>query len=108
MKIVQEEIFGPVGVLIKFEDEEDVIRQANDTLYGLAAAVFTQDISRALETARKLKSGTAWINYVDPLEPNAPFGGLKLSGSSYYPLLPYPRTEHDIDRFRSTVGREFG
>jgi len=80
MKIVQEEIFGPVGVLIKFEDEEDVIRQANDTLYGLAAAVFTQDINRALETVRKLKAGTAWINCVNTLEPNVPFGGFKQSG----------------------------
>ena len=77
MKIVQEEIFGPVGVLIKFEDEEDVIRQANDTLYGPAATVFIQDVNRALETARKLKAGTAWISCVCTLEPNVPFGGLK-------------------------------
>ena len=108
MKIVQEEIFGPVGVLIKFEDEEDVIRQANDTLYGLAAAVFTQDINRALETARKLKAGTAWINCVNTLEPNVPFGGFKQSGSTYYPLFPNPPAKHDVDRFRSTVGRELG
>ncbi|KAF9649990.1 NAD-dependent aldehyde dehydrogenase [Thelephora ganbajun] len=80
MKIVQEEIFGPVGVLIKFEDEEDVVRQANDTLYGLAAAVFTQDINRALETAHKLKAGTTWINCVVTLNPNVPFGGFKQSG----------------------------
>lgn len=61
MKIVQEEIFGPVGVVIKFEDEEDVLRQANDTTYGLAAAVFTKDINRGLNVAHKLKAGTAWV-----------------------------------------------
>ena len=83
MKIVQEEIFGPVGVLIKFEDEEDVVRQANDTLYGLAAAVFTQDINRALETAHKLKAGTAWVNCINTLDPSVPFGGYKQSGSAY-------------------------
>jgi len=80
MRIVQEEIFGPVGVVIKFDDEEDVIRQANDTVYGLAAAVFTQDINRALETAAKLKAGTAWINCVNTLDAQVPFGGFKQSG----------------------------
>jgi len=80
MKIVQEEIFGPVGVLIKFKDEEDVIRQANDTIYGLAAAVFTENLNRAIETAHKLKAGTAWINCVNQLHNNVPFGGFKQSG----------------------------
>lgn len=83
MKIVQEEIFGPVGVLIKFEDEEDAICQANDTLYGLAGAVFTQDINKALETAHRLKVGTAWINCVNTVNDNVPFGGFKQSGSTY-------------------------
>ncbi|KAK7049893.1 hypothetical protein VNI00_005323 [Paramarasmius palmivorus] len=80
MKIVQEEIFGPVGVVIKFEDEEDVIRQANDTMYGLAAAVFSQDINRALKTANRLKAGTAWVNCANTLNENVPFGGFKQSG----------------------------
>lgn len=80
MKIVREEIFGPVGVVIKFEDVDDVIRQANDTMYGLAAAVFSQDINRALETAHKLKAGTTWVNCVNTLYPNVPFGGYKQSG----------------------------
>ena len=88
MKIVREEIFGPVGVVIKFEDEEDVVRQANDTLYGLAAAVFSQDINRALETAHKLKAGTAWVNCCNTLNASVPFGGFKQSGSTYY---PFPR-----------------
>ncbi|KAG1864486.1 aldehyde dehydrogenase domain-containing protein [Suillus tomentosus] len=80
MKIVQEEIFGPVGVVIKFKDEEDVIKQANDTVYGLAAAVFTQNLNRAINTAHKLKAGTAWINCVNSLHSNVPFGGFKQSG----------------------------
>ncbi|KAF8154927.1 aldehyde dehydrogenase [Crassisporium funariophilum] len=80
MKIVQEEIFGPVGVVIKFEDEADVIRQANDTVYGLAAAVFTQNLNRAIETAHKLQAGTAWINCVNQLHAQVPFGGYKQSG----------------------------
>jgi aldehyde dehydrogenase (NAD+) len=80
MRIVREEIFGPVGVVIKFEDEADVIRQANDTIYGLAAAIFTQDVNRAIETAAKLKAGTVWINCVNTLNAQVPFGGFKQSG----------------------------
>lgn len=80
MKIVQEEIFGPVGVVIKFKDEEDVIRLANDTMYGLAAAVFTQNLNRAIKTAHRLKAGTAWVNCVNQLHANVPFGGFKQSG----------------------------
>lgn len=63
MRIVKEEIFGPVGVVIKFEDEDDVIHKANDTMYGLAAAVFSQNINRALGTAHKLRAGTAWVSH---------------------------------------------
>ncbi|TDL22408.1 NAD-dependent aldehyde dehydrogenase [Rickenella mellea] len=80
MKIVKEEIFGPVGVVIKFEDEDDVVRQANDTTYGLAAAVFSQDINKALRVAHKLKAGTAWVNCANTLNPQVPFGGYKQSG----------------------------
>jgi len=80
MKIVQEEIFGPVGVVIKFKDEDDVIKQANDTVYGLAAAVFSKNINRALKTAHKLKAGTAWVNCANQLHANVPFGGFKQSG----------------------------
>lgn len=80
MRIVREEIFGPVGVVIKFKDEEDVIHQANDTVYGLAAAVFTQNITRAIQVAHKLHAGTAWVNCVNQLHPQVPFGGFKQSG----------------------------
>ncbi|KAJ7463739.1 aldehyde dehydrogenase [Mycena latifolia] len=80
MKIVQEEIFGPVGVIIKFEDEDDAIRQANDTLYGLAAGVFSQNIDRAIRTAHRLEAGTAWVNCFHHFRPSVPFGGYKQSG----------------------------
>lgn len=79
-KIVREEIFGPVGVVIKFTDEADVVRQANDTLYGLAAAVFTQDLKRAIKTAHLLKAGTVWVNCFNELNSQVPFGGFKQSG----------------------------
>lgn len=80
MKIVKEEIFGPVGVVIKFADEDDVLRQANDTVYGLAAAVFTKDLNKAIRTANRLKAGTVWVNCVNHLHAAVPFGGYKQSG----------------------------
>ncbi|KAI6040399.1 aldehyde dehydrogenase [Pisolithus marmoratus] len=80
MRIVKEEIFGPVSVVIKFKDEEDVVRQANDTVYGLAAAVFTKDVNRAITTAHKLRAGTVWVNCYSIMSPNVPFGGFKQSG----------------------------
>ncbi|KAI6034639.1 aldehyde dehydrogenase [Pisolithus microcarpus] len=80
MCIVKEEIFGPVSVVIKFKDEEDIVRQANDTVYGLAAAVFTKDVNRAITTAHKLKAGTVWVNCYGLADPNTPFGGYKQSG----------------------------
>ncbi|KAI6146136.1 aldehyde dehydrogenase [Pisolithus tinctorius] len=80
MRIVKEEIFGPVSVVIKFKDEEEVVRQANDTLYGLAAAVFTKDVNRAITTAHKIKAGTLWVNFYGVTSPNVPFGGFKQSG----------------------------
>lgn len=93
MKIVKEEIFGPVGVVIKFEDDEDIIKQANDTVYGLAAAVFSQNINRAIETAHKLQAGTVWVNCINQLHANVPFGGYKQSGIGRelgeYALLNY-------------------
>ncbi|TCD60300.1 aldehyde dehydrogenase (NAD(P)(+)) ald5 [Steccherinum ochraceum] len=80
MKIVQEEIFGPVGVVIKFKDDADVIRQANNSEYGLAAAVFSKNIDRALQVSHKLKAGTAWVNCVNQVHFQVPFGGYKQSG----------------------------
>ena len=62
MKIAREEIFGPVAATIPFKDENDAVFQGNDTTYGLAAAVWTNDISRAHKVARALKAGTVWVN----------------------------------------------
>lgn len=79
-KIAREEIFGPVVVLQKFKDEDDLIRMANDSMYGLAAAVFSRDISTAIETAHRLHAGTVWVNCYNLLHPQVPFGGYKASG----------------------------
>ena len=80
MRIAREEIFGPVGAALPFKDERDAIFQGNDTTYGLAAAVWTRDISRAHKVARALKAGTVWINGYGGSDPISPFGGYKQSG----------------------------
>ncbi|THV04186.1 aldehyde dehydrogenase [Dendrothele bispora CBS 962.96] len=80
MKIAQEEIFGPVGVVIKFKTEEEVIEMANNTTYGLACGVFTENVSRAIRVAHALEAGTAWINTYHTIETMVPFGGYKQSG----------------------------
>ncbi|BCU81452.1 betaine-aldehyde dehydrogenase [Polycladomyces abyssicola] len=80
MRIVQEEIFGPVLVVQKFKDEAEAIRLANDTVYGLAGAVFTQDGAKAQRVVRKLRAGITWINTYHPTYNEAPWGGYKQSG----------------------------
>ncbi|GED13834.1 aldehyde dehydrogenase family protein [Aneurinibacillus migulanus] len=80
MRIVQEEIFGPVLVVQKFKDEADAIYLANDTVYGLAGAVFTQDGAKAQRVIRKLRAGITWINAYHPTYNEAPWGGYKQSG----------------------------
>jgi phenylacetaldehyde dehydrogenase len=80
MKVVQEEIFGPVVTAIPFDDASDLISQANDTMYGLAAGIWTKDISKAHRTAEKLKAGTVWINCYNIFDAAMPFGGYKQSG----------------------------
>ncbi|KAI0298762.1 aldehyde dehydrogenase [Multifurca ochricompacta] len=80
MRIVREEIFGPVAVVIKFETEQEVIGMANGTEYGLAAALFTKDITRGIQVAHQLQAGTTWVNCISSLHPNVPFGGCKQSG----------------------------
>ncbi|WP_207882624.1 aldehyde dehydrogenase [Pseudomonas sp. 30_B] len=81
MKIAREEIFGPVLSVIEFEDAEEAVRIANDTPYGLAAAVWTSDISKAHLTARALRAGSVWVNMYDGGDMTAPFGGFKQSGN---------------------------
>jgi 4-guanidinobutyraldehyde dehydrogenase/NAD-dependent aldehyde dehydrogenase len=79
--IAREEIFGPVLSVIAFDTEEEALRMANDSDYGLAAGVFTSDISRAHRVARKLRAGSVWVNYWDGGDMTAPFGGYKQSGN---------------------------
>ncbi|MPZ69232.1 MAG: aldehyde dehydrogenase family protein [Actinobacteria bacterium] len=80
MKIAREEIFGPVMSVIPFDDVEEVTRLANDSNYGLAAAIWTRDIGKALRTARAMRAGTVWINDSQPAPTEAPWGGYKESG----------------------------
>jgi aldehyde dehydrogenase (NAD+) len=80
LKISREEIFGPVVPVIPFESEEEAIRLANDTSYGLASGIQTGDMRRALRLADKIKAGTVWLNTWHKYHPNAPFGGYKMSG----------------------------
>ncbi|PRH82156.1 aldehyde dehydrogenase [Arenimonas caeni] len=79
--IAREEIFGPVLSVIGFDDEAEALAIANDSEYGLAAGVFTSDISRAHRVARKLRAGSVWVNYWDGGDMTAPFGGYKQSGN---------------------------
>lgn len=97
MKIVQEEIFGPVVSIIRFKDEEEVVRLANDTTYGLAANIWTRDIKRAHRVAHRLQAGSVWINCHGIIDAAAPFGGFKQSGwgreVSEEGLLAYTETK---------------
>jgi acyl-CoA reductase-like NAD-dependent aldehyde dehydrogenase len=81
MKIAQEEIFGPVLSTISFRDEEEALRIANDTPYGLAAAVWTANMSRGHRMAQRLRAGTLWVNCFDEGDLTVPFGGFKQSGN---------------------------
>ncbi|MEG1642009.1 MAG: aldehyde dehydrogenase family protein [Synergistaceae bacterium] len=80
MKVAQEEIFGPVAVVIKFKTEEEVIKMANDNKYGLGGAVWTRDINRAIRVSRAIETGRMWVNTYNSIPSGAPFGGYKVSG----------------------------
>ena len=80
MKIVREEIFGPVVTIQTFETEEQAIAMANDTDYGLAGAVFTSDVTRAMRVIKEIRAGITWINCYNPTFNEAPWGGYKMSG----------------------------
>ena len=80
MTIAQEEIFGPVLVVIPFDSEEEAVRIANDTIYGLAGAVWTKDVAKAMRVVKALRAGITWVNTYHPTYSEAPWGGYKQSG----------------------------
>ncbi|MFZ4611563.1 MAG: aldehyde dehydrogenase family protein [Gemmataceae bacterium] len=80
MRIAKEEIFGPVMNILKFKDVDEVVQRGNKTFYGLAAAIWTKDITKAHRLANSLRAGTVWVNCYDVFDAAAPFGGFKMSG----------------------------
>ncbi|MBW0535323.1 hypothetical protein O181_075038 [Austropuccinia psidii MF-1] len=100
MKIFKEEIFGPVVIVKKFKDEDDVVAQAHNTTYGLAAAIHTRDINKALLTSKRLKAGTVWVNCYNLFAPQLAFGGYKDSGlgreNAQYALRNYTEVKSVI------------
>ncbi len=80
MRVAREEIFGPVASVIRFENLEEGIREANNSEFGLAASIWTRDIKKAHNAARRVKAGTVWINTISTTDNGVPFGGFKSSG----------------------------
>ena len=111
MRVVQAESFGPVMTVERFTDEADAVRIANDTTYGLAGAVWTQDAGRAQRVALQLRHGTVWINDYHPYVPQAEWGGFKQSGVGrelgQAGLAEYRETKHIWQNVRPEAQRWF-
>jgi acyl-CoA reductase-like NAD-dependent aldehyde dehydrogenase len=93
MKIAQEEIFGPVLSVIPVKDADQALTVANDTIYGLASAIFTADINKAFKFAKGLRTGSVWVNTYDGGDITTPFGGYKQSG------IGRDKSLHAFDKF---------
>ncbi len=97
MSIAQDEIFGPVMSVLKFREWDELIQRANQTFYGLAAAVWTRDVAKAHDFAHRVRAGTIWVNCYDVFDAAAPFGGFKMSGQGRElgedGLRPYTETK---------------
>jgi aldehyde dehydrogenase (NAD+) len=96
MRIAQEEIFGPVLSVIPFRDEDEAVAIANDTLYGLAAGIWTQNIRRAVNVSNRVRAGTVWVNTYRAVSYMSPFGGYKNSG------FGRENGQHAIDEYLQT------
>ena len=110
MTVAQEEIFGPVLVVIRYKDIDDAIKIANDSIYGLGGAVWSRDDDKAMEVAKRVRTGTMWINEYHMLSVAAPFGGYKQSGIGrefgMEGLLEYMQIKHiHLDQVRNRAGK---
>lgn len=110
MRIAREEIFGPVLAVIAYEEVSEAIKIANDSIYGLAASVWSRDLQQALAVAKRIRAGTVWINEHHVLNPQAPFGGYRQSGfgreMGRYGLDEYTEVKHiHVDLMQRRQGR---
>jgi len=110
MKVAQEEIFGPVLVVIRYKNIDDAIRMANDTIYGLGGAVWSRDRDKAMEVAKQMRTGTVWVNDYHLLSVAAPFGGYKQSGIGrefgLEGILEYTEVKHiHVDQVDNRAGK---
>jgi betaine-aldehyde dehydrogenase len=110
-EIVQQEVFGPVIVVLPFRDEEEAVRLANDTRFGLAASVWTKDVFKANRVAAKIQAGTVWINDHITIVSEMPHGGFKQSGfgkdMSVYALEEYTQIKHVMTELNGKVYKDW-